>query len=210
MLRKKKNQNQGRKMLKNFYKLNRAIILVVLFLGIDASAVNYTLNEEKTMELPIAADAPTRVSIDGEKIKDVFFYPEGSAEVLLHSSGQLFIVPNAPQSKIYMTIIGSRGSMQDVVFRIRDQQPSSIKFLKLSNEWEDQSDKLQIAKAQQYQCNKCTNSKVQPQNKQRKRIKFNLPLKFNKCSTKQTNRSAANECSKYASKAEECATIRSN
>lgn len=198
-------------MLKNFSKLHRAIILVALFLGVDASAVNYTLNEEKTIEIQIASDAPTRVSIDGEKIKDVFFYPEGSAEVLLHSSGQLFIVPNVRQTKIYMTLIGARGSMQDMVFRMRDQQPSAIKFLKSSNEWEAQNDKRYITQAEQYecQCHKCVDSKVKPQNKQRKRIKFNLPLKFNKCS-KQTNRSAANECSKYASQAEECETIRSN
>ncbi|EER20874.1 MULTISPECIES: TraK domain-containing protein [spotted fever group] len=154
-------------MLKNFSKLHKAIILVALFLGSDASAVNYTLDEEKTIELHIAADAPTRIALDGEKIKDVFFYPEGSAEVLLHSSGQLFIVPNVRQTKIYMTLIGARGSMQDIVFKIRDQQPSSIKFLKLSNEWEDQSGKLQIANAQQYQCNKCVDSKVKPKSVQK-------------------------------------------
>lgn len=196
-------------MLKNFSKLHMVIILVALFLGVDASAVNYTLNEEKTIEIQIASDAPTRVSIDGEKIKDVFFYPEGSAEVLLHSSGQLFIVPNVRQTKIYMTLIGARGSMQDMVFRMRDQQPSAIKFLKSSNEWGDKSDTLQIANAQQYQCNKCKSSKVKPKSAQRKRFKFNLPLKFNKCS-KQTNRSTANECGKYASRAEECEGIRSN
>lgn len=174
-------------MLKNFSKLYKALILVALFLGIDASAVNYTLDEEKTIELQIASNAPTRVSIDGERIKDVFFYPESSADVRLHSSGQLFIVPNVRQTKIYMTLIGTRGSMQDIVFKLRDQQPSSIKFLKLSNEWEDQSGKLQIASTQQHQCNKCNNSKVKPKSMQRKRIKFNLPLKFNKCSTKQTS-----------------------
>lgn len=174
-------------MLKHFSKLHKAIILVALFLGIDASAVNYTLDEEKTIELQIASNAPTRVSIDGERIKDVFFYPESSADVRLHSSGQLFIVPNVRQTKIYMTLIGTRGSMQDIVFKIRDQQPSSIKFLKLSNEWEDQSGKLQIASTQQHQCNKCNNSKVKAKSMQRKRIKFNLPLKFNKCSTKQTS-----------------------
>lgn len=210
MLRKKKNHNQGRKMLKNFSKLHKAIILVALFLGIDASAVNYTLDEEKTIELHIAADAPTRIALDGEKIKDVFFYPESSADVQLHSSGQLFIVPHVRQTKIYMTLIGARGSMQDMVFRMRDQQPSSIKFLKLSNEWEDQSDKRQIANTQQYQCHKCVDSKVQPKSVQRKRIKFNLPLKFNKCSQKQNSKPAANECSKYSYKAEECETIRSN
>lgn len=193
-------------MLKNFSKIHKALILVVLFLGIDASAVNYTLNEERTIELQIASDAPTRVSIDGEKIKDVFFYPERSAEILLHSSGQLFIVPNVRQTKIYMTLIGARGSMQDMVFRMRDQQPSAIKFLKSSNEWEVQNDKSYIAQAKQYECqrHKCVDPKVKPKSVQRKRIKFNLPLKFNKCSTKQTNRSTANECSNYASKAEEC------
>lgn len=204
-------------MLKNFSKIHKALILVVLFLGIDASAVNYTLNEEKTIELQIASDAPTRVSIDGEKIKDVFFYPERSAEILLHSSGQLFIVPNVRQTKIYMTLIGARGSMQDMVFRMRDQQPSAIKFLKSSNEWEAYNDKSYIAQAKQYnksshaecQCHKCVDPKVKPKSVQSKRIKFNLPLKFNKCS-KQNNRSAANECSKYASKAEECEGIRSN
>lgn len=198
-------------MLKNFSKIHKALILVVLFLGIDASAVNYTLNEEKTIELQIASDAPTRVSIDGEKIKDVFFYPERSAEILLHSSGQLFIVPNIRQTKIYMTLIGARGSMQDMVFRMRDQQPSTIKFLKSSNEWEARNDKHYIAQAKQYecQCHKCVDSKVKLKSVQKKRIKFNLPLKFNKCS-KQNNRSAANECSKYASKAEECEGIRSN
>lgn len=196
-------------MLKHFSKLHKAIILVALFLGIDASAVNYMLDEEKTIELQIASDAPTRVSIDGEKIKDVFFYPESSADVRLHSSGQLFIVPNVRQTKIYMTLIGTRGSIQDIVFKIRDQQPSSIKFLKLSNEWEDQSGKLQIASTQQHQCNKCNNSKVKPKSMQRKRIKFNLPLKFNKCSTKQTSKSDTNECSKYTYKTEESMTIRS-
>lgn len=199
-------------MLKNFNKLYKALILVILLLGVDASAVNYTLNEEQTIELQIASDAPTRVSIDGEKIKDIFFYPEGSAEVLLHSSGQLFIVPNVRQSKIYMTLIGARDSMQDMVFRMRDQQPSAIKFLKSSNEWEAQNEKRHISQAKQYdcQCHKCVDSKVKPKSMQRKRFKFNLPLKFNKCSTKQTSKPATNECSKYASPAEECETIRSN
>lgn len=128
-------------MLRNLKKIQKALILVILFLGLDASAVYYMLNEERVLELSLAADAPTRIGIDGEKIKDVFFYPERSAAMQLHSSGALFVIPSMGQSKIYMTIIGVNGSMQDIVFKVRDKQPSSIKFLKFNAEWEDKSDK---------------------------------------------------------------------
>ncbi|MCC8419318.1 MAG: hypothetical protein LN590_07410 [Rickettsia endosymbiont of Glossina mortisans submortisans] len=117
------------------------------------------LHEERAIELSLAADAPTRIGIDGEKIKDVFFYPERSAVMQLHSSGALFIIPSVGQNKIYMTIIGSNGSMQDIIFKVRDKHPSSIKFLKFNAEWEDKSDKKQIVKSQKHQCSKCTYTK---------------------------------------------------
>lgn len=111
------------------------IFLVLCNLKFDtAYAIGYMLHDDSTLKLQIAKDAPTRISIEGEKINDVFIHPKDAAEVVVHNSGCLFILPQVGNNKLYLTVISENGSVQDLSLRFISKTPSPIRLLKLEKD----------------------------------------------------------------------------
>lgn len=121
------------------------LLLIVLLLksllsSNKAMAIGYSMNEDSIVELQIAKDAPTRINIVDEKITDIFVHPQEAAEVVIHSSGYLFVLPQAGKDRVYITVIGEHGTVQDLVLRCLAKSPSPIRLIKfkLNNEINNQ------------------------------------------------------------------------
>ncbi|KJV80030.1 hypothetical protein RHORCCE3_1728 [Rickettsia hoogstraalii str. RCCE3] len=88
------------------------------------------------LELAIAKDAPTRINIEGEKINDIFIHPREAAEIVVHDSGCLFILPQQDSSKLYLTLIGENGTIQDLMLNFTKTKPTPIRLIKFDLEQE--------------------------------------------------------------------------
>lgn len=104
----------------------------ILLLSFSANAIVYPLNSDGLMELEIAKYGPTRINIEGERINDIFIHPQEAAEMVVHDSGCLFILPQQGKSKIYVTLIGENGTVQDLVLRFTGKSPAPIKLIKFN------------------------------------------------------------------------------
>ncbi len=99
-------------------------------------ANHYLLDPDKTLRVDIASIGYSRVSIEGERIKDVFVYPQEVIGIQIHDQGYLVLVPgdaslnDSIKDQIYLTVSGEKGTTQDFVLRFRGGAPSPIKFVK--------------------------------------------------------------------------------
>jgi hypothetical protein len=99
-------------------------------------ANHYLLNPDKTLSVDIASSGYSRVSMEGERIKDVFVYPQEVINIQIHDQGYLILVPSdaslndSIKDQIYLTVSGEKGTTQDFVLRFRGGAPSPIKFIK--------------------------------------------------------------------------------
>ncbi|WP_410520926.1 hypothetical protein [Candidatus Tisiphia endosymbiont of Dioctria rufipes] len=112
------------------YLVFSIMLLLSNFWFNNAYAIGYMLHNDSLLELQIAKDAPTRINIEGEKINDIFIYPKEAAEVVVHDSGCLFILPQVGNSKVYLTLIGENGTVQDVILRFASKSPSPVRLIK--------------------------------------------------------------------------------
>lgn len=123
--------------------LKSELQILVVFVGImlasfssNTYAIGYMLHADSLLELQIAKDAPTRINIEGEKINDIFIHPEEAAEVVVHDSGCLFILPQQTQAKLYLTLIGENGTIQDLMLNFTKTKPAPIRLIKFDLEQE--------------------------------------------------------------------------
>ncbi|KJW03939.1 hypothetical protein [Rickettsia argasii] len=123
--------------------LKSELQILVVFVGImlasfssNTYAIDYMLHTDSLLELQIAKDAPTRINIEGEKINDIFIHPREAAEVAVHNSGCLFILPQQDQSKLYLTLIGENGTIQDLMLNFTKNKPTPIRLIKFDLEQE--------------------------------------------------------------------------
>jgi len=112
-------------------KLHQTLALILIFIIDTAYGIGYPLNSDSLLELQIAKDAPTRMQISGEKISDIFIHPQEAAEVVVHSSGSIFILPQSGSQKVYLTVIGENETAQDLCLRFTDKKPAPVTLLKL-------------------------------------------------------------------------------
>jgi hypothetical protein len=110
----------------------KKIILASLILTAGFSyGAGYGLLEDELLPVEVSSLGPTRITIQGEKITDVFVYPEDSARTTLHPAGFALIIPNLDSgAPAYITLIGDGGSMQDLKLSFVKKQPSPIKLVK--------------------------------------------------------------------------------
>ena len=108
--------------------MRKALItsLSIVTLTSKAFAIGYPLDKDTVLPLAIAKDAPTRITIEGEKISDVFFYPETSLKVTLHPSGNLFLVPEKESKTAQVTVMGESGSVQDLKLTFTKKETSPV------------------------------------------------------------------------------------
>ncbi|WP_103896862.1 TraK domain-containing protein [Rickettsia fournieri] len=109
--------------------------ILVLFIGAllsfnNAYAIGYMLHDDSVLELQIAKNSPTRISIEGEKINDIMIHPKEAAEIIVHDSGCIFVLPQQGKNKVYISIVAESGIVQDLLLSFTKDKPSPIRLLK--------------------------------------------------------------------------------
>jgi hypothetical protein len=117
-------------------KFYRVLILLTFLKAANAIGIGYPLTSDSLLELQIAKDAPTRMQISGEKISDIFIHPQEAAEVVIHASGSVFILPQIGSQKVYLTVIGEQETAQDMCLKFTDKKPAPVTLIKLDLEKE--------------------------------------------------------------------------
>lgn len=112
------------------YLVFSIMLLLSNFWVNNAYAIGYMLHNDSLLELHIAKDAPTRINIEGEKINDIFIHPKEAAEIVVHDSGCLFILPQVGNNKVYLTLVGENGTTQDVILHFVSKSPSPVRLIK--------------------------------------------------------------------------------
>jgi hypothetical protein len=116
-------------------QFNRWLVVLALVCSTTSVVgVGFPLVSDGLLELQIAKNAPTRISIEEEKISDIFVHPTDAAELVVHSSGCLFVLPQAGQNKVFVTLIAETGIIQDLLLLFTDKKPSPIRLVK--PEWD--------------------------------------------------------------------------
>jgi len=101
----------------------------------------YPLEEDQSLEVAISEYGYTRVSIEDERITDVFVFPQEDIQVKIHQQGYLIIAPNPAETnpgdeepitynKTQLTITGEHGTTQDFSLRLTGKAPEPVKFVK--------------------------------------------------------------------------------
>ena len=112
--------------------MKKILFITLLACGLNAYAGVYEKIDNKLNAFKISNVGPTRLTLENERIVDVFFYPEDIAKVVLHKSGSVFIVPNSEKEIVYLTIMGEEGSTQDLKLRFVEKQPDPIHLKSVS------------------------------------------------------------------------------
>lgn len=107
---------------------------------------SYKLNPNRSIDIDISEIGYTRFFIEGERITDVFVYPQESVAVQIHDQGYLVVVPqeieadeeledNAAENnqKVYITVTGEEGTTQDFSLRFTGKSPEPVRFVKSGN-----------------------------------------------------------------------------
>ena len=102
------------------------IVVAIAMHSQIALAANYQMWDNKLLQMQISELGPTRLSMQDERIVDIFIYPENAAKIVLHQSGSVFIVPNSDHKHVYLTVVGEAGSTQDLRMRFVFKQPVPI------------------------------------------------------------------------------------
>ena len=118
-------------------RFNFCVIIVLLsiisnFWFDKAYAVGYILSEDSVLGLQVSKDGPTRITMVSEKVADVFVYPREAAEVIITAAGCLLVLPQVGKEKVFLTIMGERGTMQDLILYFVKKDASPIRLLKSS------------------------------------------------------------------------------
>lgn len=103
-------------------------LLGVLF-GVPAYALE--MNTGAILEIKIPKKGLTRISVEDQRIQDVFIYPSNLQDHLnLHQSGHVFVVPEGIDSEVFLTIMTDRGVTQDLKLVPVDQKKAGPIILK--------------------------------------------------------------------------------
>ena len=108
--------------------MKQILTATLLILATKSYGAGYGILENKLLQLQVSNLGPTRITLDTEKITDVFFYPEEAAKVILHQSGYVFVVPREDSEHVYLTVMGESGSTQDLRLRFVKKQPEPIRL----------------------------------------------------------------------------------
>lgn len=93
----------------------RKVFLGILMLTASAVSKEVALDGERVLFLPVSNQEMTRISLQGEEIRDVFIYPSTRMEEFkLHESGHVFFAPSTQEGAISVTLLGEEGRVQDL------------------------------------------------------------------------------------------------
>ncbi|ARD85727.1 hypothetical protein A3306_00205 [Rickettsia bellii] len=118
-------------MIRFKYKLHILVLFIGTLLSFNNSyAIGYMLHDDSVLELQIAKNSPTRITIEGDKINDIMIHPKEAAEIIVHDSGCIFVLPQQGKNKVYVSIVAESGVVQDLVLSFTKDKPSPIRLLK--------------------------------------------------------------------------------
>lgn len=118
-------------MIRFKYKLHILVLFIGTLLSFNNSyAIGYMLHDDSALELQIAKNSPTRITIEGDKINDIMIHPKEAAEIIVHDSGCIFVLPQQGKNKVYVSIVAESGVVQDLVLSFTKDKPSPIRLLK--------------------------------------------------------------------------------
>ncbi len=93
-------------------------LAVCLQVGVCMSGVAQDLQLNKVMNLSVSNKGITRISVEGDPIREMFLYPDNLQEhVTLHKSGHLFIAGQNIDKELSVTLITSKGEIQDLTIQ---------------------------------------------------------------------------------------------
>lgn len=78
-------------------------------------AQEHVLNSHKVIDVSIAQEGFTRISVEGETIQHVFCHPASVEEyVKLHAGGHIFVVGEGLKSPLHLSLVTDKGNTQDL------------------------------------------------------------------------------------------------
>lgn len=109
-------------MLKTF---KFTFILAVLGVSSQALQAALSLNPGEVILVSISDKGLTRISVEGEGIKDMFAYP-ASENIKLHPSGHLFVAPPEEKGPLFVSLITTSGLTQDLNLTFTDKKATPV------------------------------------------------------------------------------------
>ncbi len=80
-----------------------------------APASAQQMNSDQVLSLVVSNKGMTRVSVGDDEIREMFFYPDNLQDhVTLHKSGHLFIAGEGLERTLFITLMTSKGEVQDL------------------------------------------------------------------------------------------------
>ena len=100
----------------------------MLFLSVILSSAygQYVLNSKELLELTVAKEGMTRISVDGDEIDEIFAYPSDVMDGVQKHTNHIFLVGEHISEPIYMTLITRNGVTQDLRITSKSGRPRAI------------------------------------------------------------------------------------
>jgi hypothetical protein len=113
--------------------MNSKIINAMLCMGLCTFNTYAThMDTKSVLEIVISDKGLTRLSVEGDKIEDVFVYPSELEENLsLHKSGNVFVVPEGLKGPLFLSFVTSSGQTQDLKITTHPQKRAAPIILKV-------------------------------------------------------------------------------
>jgi hypothetical protein len=100
---------------------------MVGFLWATSALASPTMNPAQILDVHISDKGMTRISVENQKIQDVFAHPANLQNNLtLHKSGHVFITPDGLVDSVYLTVITDQGETQDLKLSLKNKKPEPL------------------------------------------------------------------------------------
>lgn len=106
-------------------------IALMLMLLTKSLGAHIQIDSTKVLDLSISNKGLTRLSVEGDKIGDVFVHPQDLSDHLtLHQSGNVFIAGEGIEKPFYLTVITTKGTTQDMRIMVvkKSNDPLLLQF----------------------------------------------------------------------------------
>jgi hypothetical protein len=106
--------------------MRQGFLFYVGFTGMAYGSL--VMNPHQVMNVNVSDTGLTRLSVEGDRIKDIFAYPEADT-VQLHGSGHIFIAPPETGDPLFITLMTDSGIIQDLklIFTEKPAMPVVLK-----------------------------------------------------------------------------------
>ncbi|MEN8237169.1 MAG: type-F conjugative transfer system secretin TraK [Pseudomonadota bacterium] len=86
-----------------------------------------TMQDDRVIDIAVSAHGMTRVSVRDDEISELYYYPDDlSDHVQLHKSGHLFIAGEGLKRPLFVTVMTSKGEVQDLRIQTHSKSPKPI------------------------------------------------------------------------------------